>query len=42
MMARISDLDYFVDIKIPVRFVRTTRLANGVEDRKEITSSDKR
>lgn len=42
MMARISDLDYFVDIKIPVRFVRTTRLANGTEDRKEITSSDKR
>ena len=41
-MARISDLDYFVEIKIPVRFFRTTRLENGKEDKEEITSTDKR
>lgn len=40
MMARISDLDYFVEIKIPVKFVRTTRLPDGTEEQQVITSED--
>ncbi|EAR95419.1 DNA-directed RNA polymerase II protein (macronuclear) [Tetrahymena thermophila SB210] len=41
MMARISDLDYFVEIKIPVQLVRTIKHPDGTEQKELITSRDK-
>lgn len=41
MMARISDLDYFVEIKIPVQLVRTIKYSDGREQKDHLTAGDK-